>query len=55
MSPLRESVRAVLLRCVDMADSQSDAKAMLLTMYETGMLTAAETFAHIVSRRLESE
>lgn len=51
--PLRTSVKAVLLRCVDMADTLNGERTMLLTMYETGLLSCAETFAHLVTRRLE--
>jgi len=53
--PFRSSVRGVLLRCVDMAASPSDAKVMLTTMYESGLLSAPETFAQIVTRQLGAE
>lgn len=53
--PLRSAVRSVLLRCVDMADNGADQKSMLLTMYESGLLSCAETFAHITSRHLENQ
>lgn len=56
--PLPQSFRGplqrVLLRCVDMAETPSDKKAMILTMYESGMLSPSETFAHIASRGLQS-
>jgi len=52
--PFRLAVRAVLLRCMDMAESQSDAKAMILTMYESELLSVVETFAEIASRGLEA-
>jgi len=51
--PFRSSVRTVLLRCVDMADTVSDQKSMILTMYESGLLSCAETFAQIAVRGLE--
>ena len=51
--PLRTSVKGVLLRCVDMASTPYDERTMLLTMYETGLLSCAEAFAHLVTRRLE--
>ena len=53
--PFRECVKAALLRCVDMAGSPSDAKAMILTMYESGLLSVPETFAQIEARGLEAE
>jgi len=53
--PLHGAVRSVLLRCVDMAESAADQKSMLLTMYESGLLSSAETFAHIASRNLENQ
>jgi hypothetical protein len=51
--PFRRPVQSVLLRCVDMAECQSDAKAMILTMYESGLLSVADTFAQIAARGLE--
>jgi hypothetical protein len=51
--PLRSSVKGVLLRCVDMAETPSDQKSMILTMYESGLLSCAETFAQIATRELE--
>lgn len=53
--PLRGAVRGVLLRCVDMAETGSDQKSMLITMYESGLLSCAETFAHIAIRKLENQ
>jgi hypothetical protein len=53
--PLRNNVKGVLLRCVDMAETPSDAKAMILTMYESGLLSVPETFAHIETRGLGAE
>jgi len=50
----RGPLQRVLLRCVDMADTPADKKSMLLTMYESGMLSPTETFAHIASRGLQS-
>lgn len=51
--PFRDSVKGVLLHCVDMADTPSDQKSMILTMYESGLLSCAETFAQIATRELE--
>lgn len=51
--PFRRPVQAVLLRCVDMAECRSDAKSMILTMYESGLLSVADTFAQIATRKLE--
>lgn len=53
--PFRRPVQAVLLRCVDMAETPSDAKDMILTMYESGLLSVADTFAQIAARQLEAE
>lgn len=53
--PFRSSVKDVLLRCVDMAETPPDAKSMILTMYESGLLSAADTFAQIATRGLEVE
>jgi len=52
--PFRDSVKAVLLRCVEMADTPSDQKSMILTMYESGLLSCAETFSQIATRKLEN-
>jgi len=52
--PFRNAVQAVLLRCVEMADTPSDQKAMILTMYESGLLSCAETFSQIATRGLEN-
>lgn len=52
--PLAFHLKRVLLQCADMADTPGNTKAMILTMYESGLLTPAETFAHIASRGLES-
>lgn len=51
--PFRKPVQSVLLRCVDMAQSRPDAKSMILTMYETGLLSVADTFAQIAARGLD--
>jgi len=53
--PFRDSVKGVLLRCIDMAATPSDAKSMILTMYESGLLSVPETFAQIETRGLEAE
>lgn len=53
--PFRDSVKGALLRCIDMAATPSDAKSMILTMYESGLLSVPETFAQIETRGLESE
>ena len=52
--PFRKPVQAVLLRCVDMAATPADAKAMILTMYESGLLSVPDTFAQIAARGLEA-
>lgn len=51
--PLRAPVQALMLRCVDMAETPSDAKAMLMTMYQSGLLSVADTFAQIAARGLQ--
>lgn len=55
LQPMRRPLQSVLLRCVDMAETPSDAKSMILTMYETGLLSVSDTFAQIAVRGLEAD
>lgn len=53
--PISASVNRILMGCIVNADSKADAKVMACTAYETGALTAAETFALLVEMGLASE
>lgn len=55
MEKLSSPVKRVLLRCVDMADSADNAKAMLMTMYQTGLLSLEEKQHEMTFRSLEAE
>jgi len=52
---LSTAIASVVWRCVDGAESPSDAKAMILEMYERGPISRRDCTAQIAARGLASE
>jgi len=47
-------IASILMRCVNGAETPSDAKAMLLIMYERGLISRRDCTAQIAARGLAS-